>query len=148
MGHDRFDLNQGTHGQSGSLDNRPCRNVANGPGDGRVREEGRVDLVDSVDVREVLEEDRDLDDVVEGNVDARQDRLYVGEALLGLLLDAADDDLAGLRVDRQLSRHVVVIREGHVLLGRGLRGALSVFHTTLTRSPPAAHSGSCLTVRE
>ena len=48
-------------------------------------------------------------------VDALDDGLEVLEALLGLLEDAALDDGAGLRVDGELSRDVVVVRERHGL---------------------------------
>ena len=51
----------------------------------------RVDLVHSLEVVEVLEEDRRLDEPVEAGARLLEDRLQVREDLLGLLLDPARD---------------------------------------------------------
>lgn len=90
-------------------------------------EEGLVSLLDNVKIHDVFDEDGDANDVVQVVTDARNDFLDVAEALISLLLDAALDDCAGLRIDRQLSREVVVMRERYGLRAhRALRCLLSV----------------------
>ena len=60
-------------------------------------------------------------------IDARNDGCDVAEALLCLLLDTALDDCAGLRIDRQLGREVVVMGESDGLRAhRALRCVLGV----------------------
>ena len=120
VGADSLDLDLGVHRQRGDRDDGASRHVGDSAGDAGVREEAGVDLVDGVDVGQVGQEDVDLDDVVERHVDAREDGLDVLEALRGLLGDAAHDQLAGDRVDRELRGDVVVVGERHGLGGQGV----------------------------
>ena len=115
MRHDGLDLHERVHRQLGNLDHGAGRHVGHGAGDARIGEEARVHFVHGIDVGEVLQEDGDLHDVIERDVDAREDSLDVLEALSGLLGDAADHDLVRHGVDGELSRDVVVVRERHGL---------------------------------
>ena len=125
-----LDLHERVLRQVGDLDHGASRQVVDGAGDARIREEALVDLVHGLNVAEVLQEDGDLDDVVERNIHGGQDGLDVLQALSGLLLHAAHDDLVGNRVDRQLSGDVVVVGERHRLRGhrveRGVVGVVGV----------------------
>jgi len=94
---------------------RESRHTNVGAGRDVVREESLEDFVHSVKVGDVLEEDRQPDDVVHGLVDALHNSLDVIEALLGLLLDTTGNKFAGLRIDGQLGREIVVVRESHSL---------------------------------
>ena len=107
VGDERLHLHERVHGQRRNSHNRAGRKIRG--------EEGAVHLVDHVHVADVAHEDGDPRDVVQRVVDALDDGLEVLEALLGLLEDAALDDGAGLRVDGELSRDVVVVRERHGL---------------------------------
>ena len=103
VGDERLDLDARVHRQRVDGHDGAGRNVG--------REERTVHGVDNVHVLDVTDEDGDADDVVQVMVDALDDGLDVAVALLGLLLDAASDDLAGGRVNGQLGRKVVVMRE-------------------------------------
>lgn len=62
------------------------------------------DLVDRSQIGDVGEHPGEADDVVEGVVDSLDDGPEVGEALPGLLCDAAGHEFAGGRRDGQLGR--------------------------------------------
>ncbi len=126
VGDDHIHLYPCPHGQGGGTDYRAGRQVGDGAGDGGIREEGGVDLVDRVEIRQVGQVDGDLDDVVKGHVDPLQHRLDVVQALGRLLADTAANQGAGDGVDGQLGTDIVVVGEGDRLAGeRILRGAIA-----------------------
>src|SRR5918999_689669 len=93
---DGFDLDLRAGRKLRDLDRRPRRR--------RLADALRVDLVHPLEVVEVDEEDRRLDDPVEARACFFQDRLQVVEDLLGLLLDRVADDLGVVGLERELAR--------------------------------------------
>lgn len=65
-----------------------------------TREIFGVDGVDRIKVGDIAELDIYLDDIVHHMADALHNRLDIAQALGGLLLDAASQDLAGGGVNR------------------------------------------------
>ncbi len=112
VGDDRIHLHPGALWQGGGDDHAARRQVGDGTGNGGVREEGGVDLVDGVQIGQAGQIDGDLDDIVKRHIDALQHVLDVAQALVSLLLDATGDQLARRGIDRQLGTDIVVVGEG------------------------------------
>lgn len=119
MGDDSIHLHQGVHRQGRGGNHAAGRQIGGGAGDGGIREEGGVDLVDGIQIGEVFQIDGHLDDIVEGHVNPLQNGLDVIQALGRLLLDATGNQLAGGCIDGQLGADVVVVGEGNGLGGEG-----------------------------
>ncbi|MNO94029.1 hypothetical protein D3C76_856400 [compost metagenome] len=113
MGDDRIHLHPGAHGQGGGRDHAAGGQIGDGAGDGGVREEGCVDLVDGLQIREAGQIEGHLDDIVKGHIDALQHVFDIAQALGRLLLDATGNQLAGGGIHRQLGTDIVVVGEGH-----------------------------------
>src|SRR3712207_4054959 len=86
---DRVDLDQSAAGEGSHLYRRAC---------GRpIADAGAVHGVQLLEVSEVGQEDRHLEEVLEARAGLLEDRLQVVERLLGLLGDSALDGRAGRR---------------------------------------------------
>jgi len=104
VGHHCIHLDQYAGGQFADSEYGAGRQIA--------REVFGVDGVDRIQIRDIAELDIDLDDIVHHVADALHNCLDIAQALGGLLLDAACQDLASGGVNRQLRREMVVVGEG------------------------------------
>ncbi|MNQ54949.1 hypothetical protein D3C85_690280 [compost metagenome] len=120
VGDDRIHLHPGTERQGSCADNGASGQISHGAGDGGVREEGAVDLVDGALIREAGQVEGHLDDVVKGHIYALQHVFDIAQALGRLLLDATGNQLAGGGIHRQLGADIVVVGEGHRMGREGI----------------------------
>ncbi|MNF90810.1 hypothetical protein D3C84_733910 [compost metagenome] len=112
VGDDRIHLHPGAQRQGGGHNHAAGRQIGDSAGNGGVREEGTVDLVDGVQIRQAGQIEGDLDDIVKRHIYALQHVFDVAQALGRLLLDATGNQLAGGGIHRQLGTDIVVVGEG------------------------------------
>lgn len=105
---DDFNLHVRAFGQRGDLDGRTRREI--------FREILRVNLVHASEVREVRQEHRGFHDVGERQLLVVQNRLHIFQHAVGLRFDVAGNQIAVLRVNRDLSGAEEQVASAHGMI--------------------------------